>query len=53
MKLIFKILILCLIIFTLGIYITKKSIDYTFEKVQCSHIETVSTDLILNKIIEV
>lgn len=53
MKLIVKIIILCLIIFSAGIYITKMTIDQTFEKVQCSQIENSTPVKILHKTIEV
>ena len=36
MKLIYKIVIASLIIFGLSLYITKKSIDYTYKKVECT-----------------
>ncbi len=36
MKPIVKIFILCILIFALSIYATKKSIDYTFQEVECS-----------------
>jgi len=36
MKPIVKIIILCILIFVLSIYATKKSIDYTFQEVECS-----------------
>ena len=36
MKPIVKIIILCIVIFALSIYATKKSIDYTFQEVECS-----------------
>lgn len=36
MKTLLKIIISCLIIIGLSIYATKKSIDYTFDKMECS-----------------
>ncbi len=36
MKPIIKIIIFCILIFALSIYATKKSIDYTFQEVECS-----------------
>jgi hypothetical protein len=36
MKTLVKIIISCLIIIGLTIYATKKSIDYSFEKMECS-----------------
>ncbi len=36
MKPIIKIIILCILIFALSIYAAKKSIDYTFKKVESS-----------------
>ena len=36
MKPIVKIIILCIIIFGLSLYATKKSIDYTFKEVECA-----------------
>ena len=37
MKPIVKIIILCVIITAISIYAAKKSIDYTFQKTECSH----------------
>lgn len=37
MKPIVKIVILCIIIIAASIYAAKKSIDYTFQKTECSH----------------
>jgi len=37
MKPIFKIIILCILIIGMSIYATKKTIDYTFQEVECSH----------------
>ena len=36
MKPVVKIIILCILIFALSIFVVKKSIDYTFKKVECS-----------------
>ncbi len=36
MKPVVKILILCILIFALSIFAAKKSIDYTFKKVECT-----------------
>ncbi len=36
MKPVVKIIILCLVIFALSIFAAKKSIDYTFKKVECT-----------------
>lgn len=36
MKPVVKIIILCILIFALSIFAAKKSIDYTFQKVECS-----------------
>lgn len=36
MKPIVKIIILCILIVGLSIYATKKTIDYTFQEVECS-----------------
>jgi len=36
MKPVVKIIILCILIFALSIFAAKKSIDYTFKKVECS-----------------
>ena len=37
MKPIVKIIILCILIIGMSIYATKKTIDYTFQEVECSH----------------
>lgn len=45
MKPIFKIIILCILIFVLSIFVAKKSIDYTFKEVECSQTtETTALD---------
>jgi hypothetical protein len=46
MKAIYKIIILCVVVYALSLFVTKKSIDYTFKKVECSQVE--STASILN-----
>jgi hypothetical protein len=46
MKAIYKIIILCAVVFALSLFVTKKSIDYTFQKVECSQVD--STASILN-----
>ncbi|MGA9271761.1 MAG: hypothetical protein WBV45_14160 [Lutimonas sp.] len=46
MKAIYKIIILCAAIFALSVFATKKSIDYTFKKVESSQVD--STASILN-----
>ena len=46
----YKILILCIIIFTLLIFIAKITIDYTFNEIQCSHIENISQSPIIFKV---
>lgn len=42
MKPIVKIIILCILIFVLSIYVAKKSIDYTFQKVESSQTNDVT-----------
>lgn len=39
-----------MIIFSLFILITKISIDHTFDKLQCSHIENTSQNTIIFKV---
>ena len=53
MKTIVKIIISCLIIIGLSIYVTKKSIDYTFEKMECSQTEITTSYEFLNPTEEV
>jgi hypothetical protein len=53
MKAFIKIFLLCILIFGLGLYITKKSIDNTFEKVHCSQVDNTSPSKIILKIKEV
>ncbi len=55
MKPIYKILLLCLLIFALSLVATKKSIDYTFKKVECSQTDNTAAVAVydLNKSIEV
>lgn len=43
MRTIVKIIISCLIIFGLSIYATKKSIDNSFEKMECSQSSITSS----------
>ncbi len=52
-KTIYKILILCISIFILGLYIAKISIDSTFNKVECNQVVEVSINKILQKTIQV
>lgn len=42
MKAFYKILILCAAIFALSLFVTKKSIDYTFKKVECSQSDSTA-----------
>lgn len=53
MKLVIKIIVCCIIIFGITVFITKKTIDYTFQKLQCEHVEETSSTEILFKTIEV
>jgi len=53
MKAVLKILLLCLLIFGLGLYITKKSIDHTFDKVHSSQVVDISLNNIFQKSKEV
>lgn len=39
MKLRFKIIFICITLFSLSIYIAKKSIDYTFKQVECEQVD--------------
>jgi len=51
MKTIYKIIILCISIFILGLYIAKISIDSTFKKVECNQVvETSMNKILLNTI---
>lgn len=43
MKPIYKIIILCALTFGLCLLVTKKSIDYTFKKVECSQTENTAS----------
>ncbi len=43
MKTIVKIIILCILIFALSLYAAKKSIDYTFKKVEYKKTNEVTT----------
>lgn len=42
MKTLVKIIISCLIIIGLSVYATKKSIDYTFDKMECTQTDMSS-----------
>jgi len=54
MKAFFKILFICILIFGLSLYITKKSIDNTFEKAHhCTQIENLQLNNIIEKTKEV
>lgn len=55
MKAVYKILLLCAVVFALSLFVTKKSIDYTFKKVECSQTDYTVTEGVynLNKSIEV
>jgi hypothetical protein len=55
MRAIYKILLLCVAVFAVYLFVTKKSIDYSFKKVECSQTDfTVSEGFIdANKSIEV
>ena len=48
MKPVVKIIILCIFIFVLSLFAAKKSIDYTFKKVECS--QTTQTTALYFKI---
>ncbi len=48
-----KIILICILIFSLVIYITKRSIDHTFYKVQETEVQQTSSLDILQKIKEV
>jgi len=39
MKLRFKIIFICIALFGLSLYITKKSIDHTFKRVECEQVD--------------
>jgi hypothetical protein len=43
MKTIYKIILLCLVVFALSLFATKKSIDYTFKKVECSQTDITAS----------
>ena len=53
MKPYFKIILICILIFSLVVYIAKKSIDHTFCKVQETEVLQTSSLDILQKIKEV
>lgn len=44
MKAVYKILILCAAVFALSLFVTKKSIDYTFKKVECSRTDVNASE---------
>jgi len=43
MKAVYKIIVLCIVTFALCLFITKKSIDYTFKKVECSQTDSTAS----------
>ena len=49
MKLIFKIILICITIFSLSIFIAKKSIDHTFKRVECEQVIQMPPYKILQK----
>lgn len=53
MRPIIKIFFLCLLIFSLCLFITKISIDSTFERVECNKTKNNPTSILPNKIVEV
>lgn len=53
MKLIFKIILICITIFSLSIFIAKKSIDHTFKQVECIQADKVPPHALLQRIEEV
>jgi len=50
MKMIYKIIILCILIFSLFILIVKFSIDHTFNEIECSNINNISPTSIIYKV---
>lgn len=48
MKTIYKILLLCLLVFALSLFATKKSIDHTFRKVECSQTDNTASITLYN-----
>lgn len=50
---IYKIIILCICIFIIGLYIAKINIDYTFNKIQCNEVVEISINRILQKTTQV
>jgi len=53
MKAFVKIILLCIIIFIFSLYITKRSIDNTFDKVHCSQTENFSSNTLIKKTVAV
>ena len=49
MKLLFKIILICLTIFSLSLYIAKKSIDHTFKRVEFEQVDKTPLYEILQK----
>jgi len=49
MKLIFKIILICITIFSLSIFIAKKSIDHTFKQVECKQVDKAPPHEILQR----
>ena len=43
MKAVYKIIILCLVVFAISLLVTKKSIDQTFKKVECSQVDSTAS----------
>ena len=55
MKAVYKIVLLCAAVFAMSLFVTKKSIDYTFKKVECSQTDVNVSENVLDsaKTIEV
>jgi len=53
MKAFFKILFICILIFGVSLYITKKSIDNTFDKVHCSQTDDFPVNNLIHRAQEV
>jgi hypothetical protein len=53
MKLVFKIIIICITIFSLSVFIAKKSIDHTFKQVECNQVDKTPPSKILQRTVEV
>ncbi len=53
MKAYYKIVLICILIFSIVVYITKKSIDHTFYKVEDTQVQQISSSDILKKLKEV